>query len=74
MLLGDDRVPYLSPAPGSGVEGWPDSREILAGNVQSLAVRKDFGSHMHVEWYTDHFYRREGSVPVTVAVIRYASA
>ncbi|MFI1224484.1 MULTISPECIES: hypothetical protein [unclassified Streptomyces] len=65
-------------APGAGVRieldtarqvlvisGGPEARAILADNLKAMATAED-GGHLHVDYFPEHPYLVEGSVPIVV--------
>lgn len=47
------------------ISGDPDARAILADNLRAMATAKD-GGHLHVDYFPEHPYLLEGSVPIVV--------
>ena len=47
------------------ISGDPGARAILAANLQTMATAEE-GGHLHIDYFPDHAYLVEGSVPVVV--------
>ncbi|WP_326709819.1 hypothetical protein OG758_11030 [Streptomyces sp. NBC_01474] len=47
------------------ISGDADARAILAENLHAMATAED-GSHLHIDYYPEHPYLVEGSLPLVV--------
>ncbi|MER5862399.1 hypothetical protein [Kitasatospora sp. NPDC002040] len=47
------------------ISGDDDARAVLAANLRGIATA-DEGGHLHIDYYPDHYYLVEGSVPLVV--------
>lgn len=47
------------------IGGSPGARAILAANLRAMATAED-GGHLHVDYFPEHPYLLEGSVPIVV--------
>ncbi|MFD9499901.1 hypothetical protein [Streptomyces sp. NPDC060035] len=47
------------------ISGDPGARAILADNLRAMATAED-GGHLHVDYFPEHPYLLEGSVPIVV--------
>ncbi|MFF1918200.1 hypothetical protein ACFVYE_43125 [Streptomyces sp. NPDC058239] len=47
------------------ISGDPGARAILADNLKSMATAEG-GSHLHIDYFPEHPYLVEGSVPIVV--------
>ncbi|MEU9187928.1 hypothetical protein AB0D14_25980 [Streptomyces sp. NPDC048484] len=47
------------------ISGDVAGRAVLAENLREMATAED-GGHLHVEYFPDHFYLAEGSLPMVV--------
>ncbi|MFD0350706.1 hypothetical protein ACFQ0M_41185 [Kitasatospora aburaviensis] len=47
------------------ISGDAAARAVLAENLRGMACAED-GGHLHVEYFPDHFYLAEGSLPLVV--------
>jgi hypothetical protein len=47
------------------ISGDAGARAVLAANLRAMAEEED-GGHLHIDYYPDHFYLAEGSVPLVV--------
>ena len=51
------------------VSGHPEALRILGRNIASQGGDPaTVGSHLHIEWFPEHFYVRAGSIPLVVRV------
>ncbi|MER5552251.1 hypothetical protein ABT001_11290 [Streptomyces sp. NPDC002793] len=48
------------------ISGDPGARAILADNLRAMAAAED-GGHLHIDYFPDHPYLVEGSVPIVVS-------
>ncbi|MFI2782596.1 Imm32 family immunity protein [Streptomyces sp. ALB3] len=49
------------------ISGNPGARAILADNLKAMATAED-GGHLHVDYFPEHPYLLEGSVPIVVNI------
>ncbi|MEU1410656.1 hypothetical protein [Streptomyces sp. NPDC005731] len=47
------------------ITGDPAARAVLADNLQAMATAED-GGHLHIDYFPEHPYLAEGSVPIVV--------
>ncbi|MFD8690205.1 hypothetical protein [Streptomyces sp. NPDC059651] len=47
------------------IRGDPGGREVLADNLRAMAAAED-GGHLHVDYFPEHPYLREGSASIVV--------
>ncbi|MFF1650861.1 hypothetical protein [Streptomyces sp. NPDC058240] len=47
------------------ISGDPGARAILADNLKAMATAED-GGHLHIDYFPEHPYLVEGSVPIVV--------
>ncbi|MEU9979454.1 hypothetical protein [Streptomyces sp. NPDC051014] len=47
------------------IGGDPGARAMLAADLQHMAAAQD-GGHLHIDYFTEHPYLVEGSVPIVV--------
>lgn len=47
------------------ISGGPEARAILADNLRDMATAED-GGHLHIDYFPEHHYLVEGSVPIVV--------
>ncbi len=47
------------------ISGDPGGRAILAAGLQGMAAAED-GGHLHIDYFPEHAYLMEGSVPLVV--------
>ena len=65
---GDDKMRILRRADELVITGRLDAREVFASNIDAFADRpEEFGGHIHIEFFPDHFYLAQGSAPVIVS-------
>ncbi|MFI7362994.1 hypothetical protein ACIBO4_12760 [Streptomyces sp. NPDC050149] len=48
------------------ISGDPEARAILADNLKAMAASED-GGHLHIDYFPEHAYLVEGSVPIVVS-------
>lgn len=51
------------------ITGDPVYLGVLAENVEGLADSGDVDTHVHVDYFPDHFYLEEGSAPATLHLV-----
>jgi hypothetical protein len=51
------------------VEGEAEGLRVLGENLRALAAEADYGDHLHIEYFPEHFYLDESSVPAVVQLI-----
>ena len=52
------------------LRGHPEALGILGHNIASQANdASSVGSHLHLEWFPENFYIRQGSIPLVVRVV-----
>jgi len=51
------------------ITGDPEYLKVLAENIAELAAPGDRATHLHVDYFPDHFYLEQGSAPTTVHLL-----
>jgi hypothetical protein len=51
------------------IEGGEDALRLLGDNLRDLATDGDDGEHLHIEYFPDHSYLDESSLPAVVQVV-----